>query len=146
MSTTMADAMLKHSGTTPKQNEKENESVKRPAKKPTTVGKESQPSVSGTQVVKGDTARDAATALKTYNTEVLTVLKELSSNQNKINDKIEKLSSRVDSLYDNQDYEYYDDEFQSENFVVDCADSPAHSFAESTECSPSEPPSKKTEN
>ena len=47
-----------------------------------------------------------------YNNEILGVLKELSSNQSKINDKIEKLLSRVDSLYETPVYEYEESDFE----------------------------------
>ena len=61
--------------------------------------------------VRAPSAKDTAAAIKCYNSEVLGVLKELSSNQNKINDKLEKLSSRVDSLYEyGQENEYEDEE------------------------------------
>ena len=146
MSTKMADAMLKNqtAGMTPKSAEKENDNNKRPPKKPTNVGKDSQPSASGTQTApKGNSTRETASALKTYNTEVLGVLKELSNNQNKINDKTEKLSSRVDSLYEYDYYEnYYDDNAEE---CVAAIPTPHDSVAESfgSQSPLSEPPTKK---
>ena len=44
----------------------------------------------------------AASALQNYNTEVLGILKELSANQNTFSDKLVKLSSSVDNLYEQQ--------------------------------------------
>lgn len=128
---------------TQKMAEKENDSSKKPVKKPTNVGKETQASGSGAQSApKGDSNRDAALALKTYNTEVLGVLKELNANQNKINEKIEKLSSRVDSFYDNQDYDY-NDECYYDSSAYGVANSPTDTLDESYEMFLSEPPSKK---
>lgn len=95
--------MLKNQAQKP--SEKENEAVKKAPRKPSTVGKDPVlPSTSGTQASAKGGAAKAGTA-KQYDTEMLGILKELSSNQNKINDKMEKLTSRVDSLYEPQNYE-----------------------------------------
>ena len=45
--------------------------------------------------VRTPSAKETAAAIKSNNSEVLGVLKELSSNQNEISDKLEKLSCRV---------------------------------------------------
>ena len=57
--------------------------------------KESRSTITAPRV----SAKKTATAIKSYNSEVLGILKELSSNHTKFSDKLEKLSSRVDSIY-----------------------------------------------
>ena len=59
-------------------------------------------------------AKEKATAIKSYNSEVLGILKELSSNHTIFSDKLEKLSSRVDSIYNGSNECDYGDN-QSEN-------------------------------
>ena len=55
-----------------------------------------------------------ATAIKSYNSEILGILKEHSSNHTQFSDKLEKLSSRVDSIYNSSnECDYVDN--QSEN-------------------------------
>ena len=87
------------------------------------------------------------------NAEVAGILKELYNNQNKISDRLEKLSSRVDSIYeyaydeyDNEQYEvidgnqneHYDDAY--ENVVPESSD---HDQSVETASVASEPPLKK---
>ena len=59
-------------------------------------------------------AKETATAIKSYNSEILGIHKELSSNHTKFSDKLEMLSSRVDSIYNGSNECDYDDN-QSEN-------------------------------
>ena len=125
----------------------------------TTVGasghnpKEPRSTVSAPKV----SAKETATAIKTYNSEVLGILKELSSNQNKFSDKLEKLSSRVDSIYDYDQYvdnqsegshitEQFDQDQDFENYPYDaaqddCADPPLLE----DDCNESSPKQQKTD-
>ena len=72
--------------------------------------KESRSTISAPRV----SAKEMATAIKSYNSEVLGILKELSSIHTKFSDKLEKLSSRVDSIYNGSNECDYGDN-QSEN-------------------------------
>ena len=72
--------------------------------------KESRSTISAPRV----SAKETATAIKSYNSEVLGILKELSSNHTIFSDKLEKLSSRVDSIYNGSNECDYGDN-QSEN-------------------------------
>ena len=72
--------------------------------------KESRSSISAPRVL----SKETAMVIKSYNSEVLGILKELSCKHTKFSDKLEKLSSRVDSIYnDSKECDYGDN--QSEN-------------------------------
>ena len=82
-----------------------------------------------------------------FNAEVTGILKELHENQNKMSDRLEKLSSRVDTIYNypNEEYQYegsYDYETeQYEDIDLENIDpSGNESFESASEVS--EPPKK----
>ena len=75
-----------------------------------------------------------------FSSEVVNILKDLHSNQNKVNDKLEKLSSQVDSLYDSYSYEN-DNDYEQYDENVDPDQSFERSDGPQSGCS--EPPNKK---
>ena len=127
-----------------------------PKTKQTAKGKESVSETGMVSVLQSHGASSAKSLQQTkspvlFNAEVAGILKELHNNQNKISNRLEKLSSRVDSIYeytsdeydeqyviDGNQNEYYDDAY--ENVVPESSD---HDQSVETASVASEPPLKK---
>ena len=119
----MADAMLKNkpSPRTPRPSEeqKEDSEKKDDGGKKSSKGKEI-PGPSSAKLTAGVVTRKnkkstEAVATRTsanFNSEVVSILKELNSKHNKVTDQLEKLSSRVDNIYESysqeNDFQTYD--------------------------------------
>lgn len=137
--------MLKKSGGSVEMKEKEDGGKKPPKKQ--SVGKETP----GTSMTASSTGAVTQSNKKStqesvpanFSSEVVNILKELHSNQNKVNDKLEKLSSRVDSLYDSYSYENENENYEYDQYDenVDPDQSFERSEAPLSVCS--EPPTKK---
>ena len=142
--------------TLPKDSKKGKTPVTQKTKEPA-KGREGSGAVSASQShaqPQGSSSAKSKLSSEEFNAEVAGILKELHNNQNKFSDRLEKLSSRVDSLYDysyDVSYDAQYEETSDENYHVQHEDAyenvdpvcSEHDQSVDGESVVSEPPNKK---
>ena len=145
----MADAMLKNSATGKKDGratdavtsqpsqhpqQKENVPVKGKGKAPAPREASTLPRTLPSTSTGGQTPAGPGATLQTFNAEAISILREMHNNQNKTNEKVEMLATKVDELYNwgNEHYDEYEYE-GSQNYEIDVDDDQLSGIASSIE-------------